>query len=151
SPARSCPMFRSAGRARPGRLAAGNWPASLDRLQVANGAGQRTDPYYPQPARHCACRVRAIIGRAEEDRRARGPGPGHLLLDAANRSDRAARLDLSSAGDESTAGQVAGCQLVDDAEREHQPGARAPDVGEIDLDAERKLVGGRPELDSHDG
>ena len=73
-----------------------------------------------------------------------------LHLDAADRADLALVVDGAGARDELAAGQVARGELVDDAEGEHQPGARAADVGELDVDREREGVVG-PGLDADDG
>ena len=73
----------------------------------------------------------------EEDRRAVVPGADHLLGDAADGADLARVVDGPGAGDELAAGQRPRRQLVDDAEREHQPGARAADVLQRDLHRER--------------
>ena len=54
----------------------------------------------------------------------------HLELDAADVGATAVGVDRAGAGDEPAAGEVAGGEHVDDAEREHQPGRRAADVAE---------------------
>ena len=59
-------------------------------------------------------------------------------------------VDGAGAGDELAAGEAARGELVDDAEGEHQAGARAADVGELDVDREREGVVG-PGRDADDG
>src|SRR5215510_9608997 len=80
----------------------------------------------------------AVAGRGEEPASAGLACADELLLDAADRPDRAVRVDRAGAGDGLPAGQVARGEDVDDAEGEHHPGARPADVLDLDLDLERE-------------
>ena len=58
----------------------------------------------------------------------------HLVRDAADRADLAVGGDGAGARDELRAVEVAGGELVDDGEAEHQAGRRPADVGEVEVD-----------------
>ena len=100
--------------------------------------------HQPHPVRHRRARLGAVLGRGEEDRRAVVAGADHLLGDAADGADLPRVVDGPGAGDELAARQRPRRQLVHDAEREHQAGARAADVLQRDLHGERvgRLVPG---------
>ena len=64
--------------------------------------------------------------------------------------DRAVEVDLARDGDVAAAGEVARRQLVDQRQRERQPGRRPADAAGVDVDLERQLDGRRVERDEPD-
>ena len=66
------------------------------------------------------------------------PRPDHLLLHAADREHVAVELDLARRRHLEPAVDVA-AQLLDDVEREREPGRGAADAGQVDLDVDRQL------------
>ena len=64
--------------------------------------------------------------------------------------DRAVEVDLAGDGDVGAAGEVARRQLVDQRQRERQPGRRPADAAGVDVDLERQLDARRVERDEPD-
>jgi hypothetical protein len=89
-----------------------------------------------------ACLLGVIPSRHQEDVGAGAPRTDHLLLDAADRSDRPVELDLARRSDLEAAVDVA-AELLRDVEREREPGRWAADTAEIDVDVERAVMSRR--------
>src|SRR5215470_6066100 len=104
----------------------------LKGTQRGYRAAQGADLNDAQPARHRPRCVLAVTGRREENGGARGASGCHLLLDPAYRQDGAVGLNLPGSRDELAASQIRRGDLVDDREREHQAGARAADLADVD-------------------
>src|SRR5215469_3861270 len=120
------------------RSAARNRLARLERRQRGKRPAQRADLDQSQPGGHRAGGIGAVSCRGQEHRRTGRPGGRHLLLYPPDRVNVAIDLDFSGARDELAASQVRGRELVDDSEREHQPGARSSDVPDVDRHLERE-------------
>lgn len=105
---------------------------------------QRRDGDQPQPTGQFGLRVGALVLGNEEDTRPVALGGLSLQGHPADRADLAFGSDGARTGDiaatgEIAAGAVAG-ELVDDAEREEQPGTGPADIGEMELDLHLRRV-----------
>ena len=114
-------------------------------VERCDGVVQRVDLHQPQPVGHRRPGLGAVLGRRRGTpwRRCAGRRSSSAVMPPIAPTLPVV-VDRPGAGDELAAGQRPGRQLVDDAQREHQPGARAADVLQRDLDLERvvRLVAG---------
>src|SRR5712692_1098669 len=84
--------------------------------------------------------IRNLRGRDDHERDMIGARRNRLLLDPADRSDRAVRLDGPGDRNLLAAGEVTGREIVDDREREREPGRRSTHSLRVDAHIDRELV-----------
>ena len=84
----------------------------------------------------------AVLFRDQEHRRPGLGGGGHFVGDAPDRADGAVAADGTGAGHELAAVEVAVVEFVDDGQAEHQPRRRPANIGQVEVDGERRPRGG---------
>ena len=88
-----------------------------------------------------AAAAMSLVGLPGGDDEVLEPGLAHrrhLLRQATDRPDRAVEVDGAGDGDVVAAEQIAVGQLVEQGQRERQPGARSADLAGVDGDLERQ-------------
>ena len=115
---------------RAGRQVVGG--AGTDRRDRLTRLVQGRDAHHPQTVRHVVDDLVAVRGRGQEPRRTVARRAGELLPDAADRTDLAGHVDGAGPRDVLAVRLVLRRHLVDDAEREHRPGAGTADVVDAD-------------------
>src|SRR4051794_24601608 len=128
------PERPSCGRARRRRAPVPDGVEGGERLL------ERADLRHGESVDGVAGGLGAVVRRDEEHRRAGGLGAAQLLRDAADGPDGTRVVDRARAGDDPAAGQVLRPQLVDDAEGEHQAGARTADLVQLELQGELRML-----------
>src|SRR5918995_6841048 len=117
------------------------WDASLvaaEVLQLGEGIVEAPDARDLHPA-GAAAGLLQLLGRDQEQFRSRLAGGHRLLLGAADGAHGAVAADGPGDRDLLAAGQVPGAELVQDREREREPGRRATDASGVDLDVHREV------------